>query len=82
MEKLNSEKAHARLLFGSHETSPITWIGKPAPATQCYEIFHSASTNLPFRLDAAPLGVSVQSCHHRICAAPVYTKHLFTLQRF
>ncbi len=26
---------HARLLFGSHETSPIIWIGKPAPAMQC-----------------------------------------------
>jgi hypothetical protein len=25
-------EAHTRLLFGSHETSPIIWIGKPAPA--------------------------------------------------
>jgi hypothetical protein len=29
-------EAHARLFFGSHETSPIEWIGKPAPATQRY----------------------------------------------
>jgi hypothetical protein len=29
--------ASARLIFGSHETSPIiwSWIGKPAPAIQC-----------------------------------------------
>ena len=28
-------EAHDRLLFGSHETSPIKWIGKLAPAMQC-----------------------------------------------
>ncbi len=28
-------EAHAHLFF-SHETSPIIWIGKPAPAIQCY----------------------------------------------
>ncbi len=27
--------AYARLLFGSHETSPILWVGKSAPAIQC-----------------------------------------------
>jgi hypothetical protein len=24
-------EAHTRLVFGSHETSPIIWIGKPSP---------------------------------------------------
>ncbi len=28
-------EAQARLLFDSHETSPIIWIGKPAHAIQC-----------------------------------------------
>ncbi len=28
-------EAHARLLFGSHETSPIIWIGKPTSAIHC-----------------------------------------------
>ncbi len=26
---LNTKEAHGRLLFGSHETSPILWLGKP-----------------------------------------------------
>ncbi len=30
---LNTNRSQARL-FGYHETSPITCIGKPAPATQ------------------------------------------------
>jgi hypothetical protein len=25
-------QCHARLLFGSHETSPVLWMDKPAPA--------------------------------------------------
>jgi hypothetical protein len=31
----STKTAHNRLLFGSHETTPIIWIGKPAPAKQC-----------------------------------------------
>jgi hypothetical protein len=34
-ERIEYKEAHAPLLFllfGSHETSPIMWIGKPAPA--------------------------------------------------
>jgi hypothetical protein len=35
IEELNAKRPKARLLFGSHdETSPITRIGKPAPAIQ------------------------------------------------
>ncbi len=29
------EKIRDRLPVGSHETSPIIWVGKPAPAIQC-----------------------------------------------
>ncbi len=29
------EELNTRLLFDSHETSPIIWIGKPASAIQC-----------------------------------------------
>ncbi len=29
IEELTYKEAYARLLFGSHETSPIIWIGKP-----------------------------------------------------
>jgi hypothetical protein len=32
---VNELEANARLLFGSHETSPIIWKGKAAPAIQC-----------------------------------------------
>ena len=28
-------EAQARLIFGSSETRPVIWIGKPAPAIQC-----------------------------------------------
>jgi hypothetical protein len=30
--RIEYKEAFARLLFGSHETSPIIWIGKPTPA--------------------------------------------------
>ncbi len=33
-ESIEYLEAHARLLLGSHETSPIVWIGKLAPAIQ------------------------------------------------
>jgi hypothetical protein len=32
---INCWEVQARLLFGSHETSPIIWTGKPATAIQC-----------------------------------------------
>ncbi len=32
-EKIEYLEAHARLLFGSHETSPIIWIGKKREMT-------------------------------------------------
>jgi hypothetical protein len=43
-------ESHDRLLFGSHETSPIIWIGKPAQAIQFLakkssEMFGSNQTN-------------------------------------
>jgi hypothetical protein len=31
-ERIEHKEAFTRLLFGSHETSPIIWIGKPTPA--------------------------------------------------
>jgi hypothetical protein len=34
-EELNTERPTIVIIFGSHETSPIIWIGKPAPAIQC-----------------------------------------------
>jgi hypothetical protein len=34
IEELNT-KTLARFLFGSHETSPTIWIGKPTPSIQC-----------------------------------------------
>ncbi len=30
-ERIEHHEDHARLLFGSHKTFPIIWIGKPAP---------------------------------------------------
>jgi hypothetical protein len=32
--RIEYKEAHARLLFGSHETSPIIWIGEPALSIQ------------------------------------------------
>ncbi len=33
--KRGMNTTHTRLLFGSHETSLIIWLGKTAPAIQC-----------------------------------------------
>ncbi len=38
IKELNTKRHTLFLFFGSHETSPIIWIGKPAPAMQCYLI--------------------------------------------
>jgi hypothetical protein len=34
-ERIKYWEVHARLLFGYPETSPIIWIGEPAPTIQC-----------------------------------------------
>jgi hypothetical protein len=35
IEEANIRGPCSSSFFGSHETSPIIWIGKPAPAIQC-----------------------------------------------
>ncbi len=40
-------EANAHLLFGSHETSPIIWIGKPASDTVIVKLISCTSTTSP-----------------------------------
>jgi hypothetical protein len=68
-------EAHDRLLFGSHETSPIIWIGKPAPVLVKLIVERWQVGPKHYRGGWGPGGEGVKTTENKNILAPLNGPH-------